>query len=103
MKQDQIVEYYRGFSGYDLPLRLTNKITKEEAEAGASNASFYIAYMERGKLIRVVKMFRGSADFEHMYQYYPNGKLKRVEGKNAEGVVKVEEFDENGQRKESER
>jgi hypothetical protein len=94
------VEYYRSFSGYDLPLRLIDKTTKEEAEANEKKAAYYVAHFDSDrKLVRVVKMFRGNVLFEDRYFYYPNGKLKRREGKNEIGVLIMQEFDETGKLK----
>jgi len=94
------VEYYRTFVGHNLPLRLTHKTTKQDAEATAADSAYYIGYFDADrKLVKVVKMFRGGVLFEHKYSYYPNGNLMRVEGKNNEGVMKIEEFDQSGKSK----
>jgi len=39
------VEYYRRFAGYQLPLRLIEKIAKDEAEAlAAAGQSYYVGH-----------------------------------------------------------
>ena len=95
-----VAEYYRSFTGYDLPLHLVNKISKEEAESGSPNTAYYIAYFDTDRrLVRVVKMLHGSISFEHKYSYYANGKLRRKEGTNASGTKAIQEFDETGKLK----
>ena len=92
------VEYYGTSAAYGYPLRLMNKMTKEEAES--RDAAYLIGYFDRNrKLIRVVKMINGKRDFEHVYSYYPNGQLKRMEWINSKGSSTVSEFDESGNRK----
>jgi hypothetical protein len=89
------IEYYGSFAGYQLPLRLINKMTKQEAES--RNAAYYIGYFDTDRrLMRVIKMLGGKRDFDQVYFYYPNGALKRVEGTNADGFSSVQEYDENG-------
>ncbi len=96
-EENYSVEYYRSFSGYSIPLRLVDKITREEAESKAPDAAYYIGYFDvQRKLVKVVKMLNGETVFEDRYYYYPNGKLKRREGKNDYGITIDQEFDESG-------
>ena len=39
------------------------------------------------RLVRDVKMLNGAVFFEHLYKYYPSGKLSRVSVTNPDGVV----------------
>jgi hypothetical protein len=91
------VEYYGTWDGYRLPLQLSKQITKDEAEARAARGSAYlIGYFDAdGRLLRDVKMYRGSVFFEHVYSYYPSGKLKSIKVTNAQGAVTVRELDES--------
>ena len=89
------VEYYGYAAAYGYPLRLRDKMTKEEAES--RDAAYLIGYFDDNrKLTRVVKMIHGKRDFEHVYTYYPNGHLKRMEWINNKGASTVSEFDESG-------
>jgi hypothetical protein len=85
------VEYYRRFAGYQLPLRLVEKIAKEEAESLASaGQSYYVGhYGPNGRLLKAVKMLRGEMDFEHAYVYSPKGRLMSVVIARADGTVNV--------------
>jgi hypothetical protein len=89
------IEYYAGWDGYGLPLRLSKKITPEEAKAyAARGAAYLIGYFdEDGKLVRNVKMYQGSVFFEHEYAYHPGGQLKSVRATNPKGVVTTREYE----------
>jgi hypothetical protein len=90
------VEYYRRWSAYHTPIALSDKITKEEADALAvAGYAYLIGYFDvDGKLTRVVKMLRGSVFFDDVYVYYASGKLKSSKVTNSDGVVIVREYDE---------
>ena len=91
------IEYFAGWDGYGLPIRPTHRIAKEEAEAIAARRSAYlIGYFDNdGKLIRDIKMYRGLVFFEHVYTYYPSGKLRGVKATNPKGVETVREYRES--------
>jgi hypothetical protein len=82
------VEYFSGWDGYGLPIRLTGRVTKDEADAIAARGNAYlIGYFDAdNRLVRDVKMLRGQIFFEHVYEYYPNGRLRRVKATNPKGV-----------------
>jgi hypothetical protein len=88
------VEYFNGWDGYGLPIRLTGRITKDEADAIAARGNAYlIGYFDGdNRLVRNVKMLRGEVFFEHVYDYYPNGRLRRVTATNPKGVETVREY-----------
>jgi len=92
------VEYYLGWGGYSHPIGLDKKITKEEAEAVAARGGAYlIGYFNAdGKLVRAVKMYRGSVFFDFVYEYHPNGKRKSAKVTNAKGIVTARKYDESG-------
>jgi hypothetical protein len=95
--QREVVAYYGGWDGYELPLRLSEIITKEEAEArGARGSAYIVGYFDGdGKLVRDVKIYRGGVFFEHLYRYHPSGRLKEVAVTNAWGEVTKREYDES--------
>jgi hypothetical protein len=88
------VEYFSGWDGYGLPIRLSGRITKDEADAIAARGNAYlIGYFDAGnRLVRDVKMLRGEIFFEHVYEYYPSGRLRRVKATNPKGVETVREY-----------
>lgn len=88
------VEYFSGWDGYGLPIHLTGRITRDEADAIAARGNAYmIGYFDAdNRLVRNVKMLRGEVFFEHVYDYYPNGRLKRVKATNPKGVETVREY-----------
>jgi hypothetical protein len=88
------VEYFSGWDGCGLPIRLTGRITKDEADAIAARGNAYmIGYFDGdNRLVRNVKMLRGEVFFEHVYEYYPSGRLRRVRATNPKGVETVREY-----------
>jgi hypothetical protein len=91
------IEYYRGWGGYSHPIGLDHKISKEEADALHAEGSVYlIAHYHERKLTRVTKMLKGAVFFDFEYTYHPNGTPKSVKTTNAQGVVKVREYDRRG-------
>jgi len=91
------IEYYRGWDGYAHPISLTHKITKEEADTLHAEGSVYlIGHYDGGKLMRVTKMLKGAVFFDFEYTYHPNGMCERVKTTNANGVVKVRQYDRRG-------
>ena len=92
------VEYYRGWRGYRHPIKLENRITKEEAEAiTADGAAYLVGYFDDGRLMRVVKFLRGEFFFEYLYSYHPNGRLKSARVTRRDRVTLLE-YDPRGRR-----
>jgi len=88
------IEYYLSWDGYSHPISLYHKISKEEADALHAEGSVYlIGHYDGRKLTRVTKMLKGAVFFDFEYTYYPHGARKRVKTTNAQGVVKVREYD----------
>ena len=91
------VEYYLGWDGYSHPIRLYRKISKAEADALHADGSVYLIGRYDGrKLTRVTKMLKGAVFFDFEYTYYPHWTLKSAKTINAQGVVKVREYDRWG-------
>ena len=93
-RKHEPIEYFAGWDGYTLPIHLTTLISKQEAEAIAAGGNAYLIgyFDDDGRLVRDVKMLRGEVFFEHLYTYYPSGKLRRVTVTNADGVVTTREY-----------
>ena len=91
------IEYYLGWDGYSHPISLHHKISKEEADAlHAEGRVYLIGHYHGRKLTRVTKMLKGAVFFDFEYAYYPHGARKSVKTTNANGVVKVREYDRWG-------
>ena len=88
------IEYYERWGGYDMPIRLINRITKDEAEAQAARGNAYmIGYFDgQNRLTRAVKMLHGSVFFDQGYFYDPRGRLKRITTTNPEGVTRIADY-----------
>jgi hypothetical protein len=83
------VEYFQSFAGYSLPLKPVHKISKEEAEA---SRTYCVGYFNDGKLVRLTRVLDGAKFFDHVYVYYPDGRLRHAEVTNRDGVVKTHDF-----------
>jgi hypothetical protein len=83
------IEYYASFDGCRLPLRLTGKITSEEAQTlSAAGRSYYIGYFRPdGRLVKAAKMLRGVTDIEHVYAYSPRGRFMSAAIRRSDGAV----------------
>ncbi len=91
------VEYFGSWDGYGLPLRLVDRISKEEADARAARGSAYlVGYFDvENRLVRDVKMLRGKVFFEHHYTYYPSGRLRHMTVTNTRGEVLRRDYRES--------
>ena len=86
------IEYYERWGGYDMPIRLINRITKDEAEAARGNA-YIIGYFDgQNRLTGAVKMLHGSVFFDQQYSYDPRGRLTRITTINPDGVTRVADY-----------
>jgi hypothetical protein len=91
------VEYYLGWDGYSHPIRLYRKISKAEADALHANGSVYlIGHYDGRKLTRVTKILKGAVFFDFEYTYHAHGVLKSAKTTNAQGEVKIREYDRWG-------
>jgi hypothetical protein len=95
------VEYYERWGGYDMPIHLINRITREQAEAQAARGCAYMIghFDAQGRLVRAVKMLRGAVFFDQRYSYDPQGRLVCIETIDADGVIKSAEYPERIGRK----
>ena len=93
-------EYYRSWGGYRHPISLQSRISKEEAEDRAAGGKAYLisSFDAQGRLVRVIKMLKGSIFFEFVYEYHPNGKLKTATITNAKGETSLRRYDERGRK-----
>ena len=86
--------YYAGFSGYHIPPRPSEKITREEA---LKRDAYYIAYFdEQERLILFTKYYKGRLLFSSKYYYRSSGTLERREMTDETGKMIIDYFDESG-------
>ncbi len=83
--------YYAGFSGYSIPLKLVEEISKEDALT--RSGAYYIGYYQEDKLMRVEKFFNGDLFFQHNYIYYEDGSIKESRIINRDGEEKINTFE----------
>lgn len=98
-RKHDAVEYYRSWSSYRHPIVLQGRIIKQEADLLAAQGAVWLAaeYRDDGKLMRVVKHYRGEVFFEYVYAYHPNGRLKSATV-TRDGRETVLEYDARGRR-----
>ena len=86
--QEQLNEKYFGtFSGYTLPLKLKNNLSKSEIEA---RRAYLVAYYDAsGRLHKVRKVLDGKTEFIHEYAYDAQSKLVEVIVTNHEGNISI--------------
>jgi len=92
------VEYFSGWGGYTHPIGLSDRITKEEADARAANGAVYLIghFDADNRLVRAIKMYKGAVFFDFIYTYYPNGTRKSARITNNKGVTSEREYDRSG-------
>ena len=98
-KPHDAIEYYRSWGSYRHPIVLQGRIIKQEADLLAAQGAVWLAadFSDDGKLMRVVKHYRGEVFFEYVYAYHPNGRLKSATV-TRDGRVTVLEYDARGRR-----
>lgn len=90
---DEVV-YYGGFSGYQLPLKPEEKLSKDTA---LSRKTYCMGYQDGGgRLYRFEKYLNGKLFFRHDYSYHADGTIKKSMTTNADGELRVLLFDETG-------
>jgi hypothetical protein len=98
-RKHEATEYYRSWGSYRHPIMLQGRIIKEEADLLDAQGAVWLAadYRDDGKLMRVVKHYRGEVFFDYVYAYHPNGRLKSATV-TRDGRVTVLEYDASGRR-----
>ena len=91
-------ENYRHFvaySGIKLPFKFVNEITDENLNL--RNTYFKAYYDDSGRVVHCQKIVYGEVEFEHKYEYFHTGILKRAEIIESESDdVRVIEYNEQG-------
>lgn len=88
------IRYYGTFSGYNIPLKLSEELTQPEA---LRRKSYYVGfYNETQSLFRVEKYLNGSLFFQHNYFYHENGSIRENRIVNSDGITTTNHFDAKG-------
>ena len=83
--------FYESFSTYHIPFRPVNEISQSEA---VSRPAYCVAYFDNsGKIVSFEKYLKGEQVFIDKYFYDADGFLKRREGKNRDGELKVHYYE----------
>lgn len=91
-----VCRHFVSYSGVKLPLKLVNEL--DEADMGNRNTYFRGYFDDEDRIICCQKVVYGEIEFEHKYEYYENGVLKRAEiTEDDEDEARVLCFDEQGQ------
>lgn len=90
----EICRYFVTYSGVKLPLKLCQPL---EASSLSNRNTYFQAWFDgQDRITALKKIVYGEIELEHYYQYYDNGVLELAEIVDADGVVKVLNFDESG-------
>ena len=76
-KQSLECRHYVSYTGVSLPLKLISPLD----DVGLDKRITYFRgyYNEHEQLMALEKVVYGEVEFEHRYQYYPDGRLKSAE------------------------
>lgn len=86
--------YFLTYSGVKLPLKLCQPL--EAASIENRNTFFQAWFDEQDRVTAFQKIVYGEVDLEHRYRYHANGRLAAAEIVDAEGDVRVMNFNEDG-------
>jgi hypothetical protein len=97
-KKREPVEYFSGWGGYRHPIGLSDKITREEADARQARGDVYLIghFDADNRLVRAIKMYKGVVFFDFAYTYHPNGTRRSATITNNKGVTSEREYDTSG-------
>lgn len=86
-----VCRHYVSYSGVSLPLKL---ITPLDADSLDGRITYFRGYYNHEEqLLAVEKVVYGEIEFEHRYQYHPDGRLKIAELIEADEEPRVMQFD----------
>lgn len=90
-KENLSCRHFVTYSGVALPLNLVEPLDGESVDNRISYMRGY--YDEEDKLCVVEKVTYGEIEFEHRYQYHPDGRLMQVELIEEDEDPRVMEFE----------
>ena len=90
-KENYICRHYVTYSGVTLPLNLVTPLGDDSVDGRITYFRGY--YDEHEQLFAVEKVVYGEVEFEHRYQYYPDGRIKSAELREEDEEPRVMQFD----------
>ncbi|WP_455220756.1 DUF6156 family protein [Kaarinaea lacus] len=90
-RSNLICRHYVSYTGISLPLKLITPLEDEDLDRRITYFRGY--YNDQDQLIAVEKVVYGEIEFEHRYQYHPDGRLKSAELIEADEAPRVMEFE----------
>jgi hypothetical protein len=86
--------HYVSYSGIKLPLKLVTPL--DEQELDNRNTYFRGYFNEQSRIVACQKVVYGEIEFEHLYEYHPNGALKAAVISLPDEEPRMMHFDEQG-------
>lgn len=82
--------HFVSYTGVSLPLKLITPLEDESLDRRITYFRGY--YNDQEQLMAVEKVVYGEIEFEHRYQYHPDGRLKSAELIEADEEPRVMQF-----------
>ena len=89
--QSLVCRHYVSYSGVNLPLRLITPLEDDSLDRRITYFRGY--YNDREQLVALEKVVYGEVEFEHRYQYYPDGRIKSAELIEVDEEPRIVQFD----------
>jgi hypothetical protein len=86
--------HYVSYSGVKLPLKLVTPL--DEQALDNRNTYFRGYFNEQERIVACQKVVYGEIEFEHLYEYHPNGVLKAAVISLPDEEPTMMHFDEQG-------
>lgn len=86
-----VCRHYVCYSGVALPLKLITPLDDESLDRRITYFRGY--YNKQDQLVAVEKVVYGEVEFEHRYEYYPDGRLKSAELREVDEEPRIMQFD----------
>ena len=83
--------HYVSYSGVALPLKLITPLDEESLDGRITYFRGY--YNAQEQLVAVEKVVYGEIEFEHRYEYRPDGRLKSAELREVDETPRTMRFD----------
>jgi hypothetical protein len=86
--------HFVAYTGVKLPFKFVNEITDNDLNL---RNTYFKAYYDKDTLVSCQKIVYGEVEFEHQYEYYPNGTIRRAKITEADTEdVRNIEYNEQG-------
>lgn len=90
-EQSLTCRHYVSYSGVALPLKLITPLDADSVERRITYFRGY--YNSQEQLVAVEKVVYGEIEFEHRYDYYPDGRIKLAELREPDEAPRVMQFE----------